>query len=577
MTKFSRFGLLAVTAALVLSLSACGKDKEEAAKAVEGDILQFIPADTPYVFVTLESAPDELADKIEPHVDTMLDAYKIVIRDALSSASEEIEEGSEEMAIFETAMPAIEEFMTILSVDGMKSVGIDRESRFALYGNGLLPVMRIGLTDPKLLDAAIERIEEKAGESMSVGEIRGESYRYIEEDDFRLVIGTIGNYMVVTGMPSSFGDDELSQLLGIKLPEQNIAQSGELAKIAKEFGYTNHMLGLISSERIAATFLDEPKGVNAALMAGDFDASAISDVCREEIREMAGLVPRIVTGYTSLDTERMDASLIMELRSDIASGLMKLPAAVPGLGNDQGGLFSFGMSLNVKEMRDFYAAQLDAIEADPWKCEFFQDLQAGAVAGKAALNQPVPPMVYDIRGFSVVVNDIKGMDLASQRPPEDIDASLVLAVDNAPALLQLGAMFSPEIAALNLQPDGKAVEFSPQQLGGVVDTSYIALEDNALALSVGEGAEKEVTGLLGASSADPAPFMSMAVDAARYYGFIGEAMMLDDSGDDGLSPEGRAAMRDMMTTFGELYDRLVMDVHFTSRGVEFDTTVTLND
>ncbi len=577
MTKFSRFGLLAVTAVLALSLNACGKDKEEAAAAADGDILQFIPADTPYVVVTLESAPDELADKIEPHVDTMLDAYKIVIRDALTTASEEIEDGSEEMAVFEKAMPAIEEFMTILSVDGMKSIGIDRDSRFALYGNGLLPVMRFSLSDPKLLDDAIERIEKKAGESMAVGEIGGESYRYFEAEDVKLVIGTIGNYMVITGMPSSFGDEQLAQLLGVELPKENIGQSGELAKIAKEFGYTNHMLGLVSSERIAATFLDAPKGLNAALMAGDFNASEISDVCREEIREMAALVPRIVTGYTSVDADRMDASMIVELRSDIASGLTKLPAAVPGLGSDQGGLFSFGMSLNIKEMRDFYAAQLDAIESDPWKCEFFADLQSGAAAGRAALNQPVPPMVYDIRGFVAVVNDVSGMDLANQRPPEDIDAGFVLAVENAPALLQMGAMFSPEIAALNLQPDGKAVEFAPPQLGAVVENSFIALEDNALALAVGDGAEKNVTGLLGASSADPAPFMSMSVDAERYYGFIGDAMMLDDSGEDGLSPEGRAAMRDMMVAFGELYDRLVMDVHFTNRGVEFDTTVTLGD
>ncbi|MDJ0699831.1 MAG: hypothetical protein QNJ07_08250 [Woeseiaceae bacterium] len=576
MTKFSRFGLAAVTAVLVLSLSACGKDKEEAAKAVEAGILQFIPADTPYVFVTLESAPDELADKIEPHVDTMLDAYKIIIRDALNSASAEIEEGSEEMAVFEKAQPAIEEFMTILSVDGMKSIGIDRESRFAIYGNGLLPVMRISLTDPKLLDAAIARIEEKAGESMAVGEIDGNSYRYFEEEDVKLVVGTFGNYMVVTGMPSSFGDDQLAQLVGIKLPDRNIGDSGELAKIAKEFGYTNHMLGLVSSERIAATFLDAPTGLNAALLAGKFDPSTLSDVCREEIREMAGLVPRLVTGYTSLSADRMDASMIMELRSDIASGLAKLPTAVPGLGVDQGGLFTFGMSLNVKEMRDFYAARLDAIEADPWECEFFADLQAGAVAGRAALNQPVPPMVYDIRGFVAVVNDITGMDIANQQPPENIDAGLVLAVENAPALLQLGAMFSPEIASLGLQPDGKAVEFAPQQLGGVVENSFVALEDNALALSVGEGAEREVTDLLGASSADPAPFMSMAIDAERYYGFIGDAMMLDE-GDDELSPEGRAAMRDMLTAFGELYDRLLMDVHFTSRGIEFDTTVTLGD
>jgi len=75
MTKFSRFGLLAVMAVFALTLSACGKDKDEkAVSAASAGILTFIPADSPYVFVTLESAPEELSDKVEPHIDKLLDA-----------------------------------------------------------------------------------------------------------------------------------------------------------------------------------------------------------------------------------------------------------------------------------------------------------------------------------------------------------------------------------------------------------------------------------------------------------------------------------------------------------------------
>ena len=579
MTKFSRFGLLAVMAVLALTLSACGKDKEEkAVSAASAGILTFIPADSPYAFVTLEPAPEELSDKVEPHIDDLLDAYKVVIRETLQAKSNELAEGSEERAMFDKTMPALEAFMDILSVDGMKGVGIDRESRFAFYGNGLLPVMRVGLTDPKLFDAAIERIEKKAGGSMAVAKAGGESYRYIDAEDVKIIIETIGDYMVFTGVPSTFDESQVARAIGVELPKQNIGETGELSKIAKEFGYTNHMIGYINSERLAATFTDTPTGLNADLLAlAEFDPATLSDACRDEIRGMARVMPRIVTGYNSIDADQLDSSMVIELRDDIAAGLAKLPAEVPGLGKDGGGLFTFGMSLNIKEMREFYAAQLDAIESDPYECEFFQDLQAGVAAGRAALNQPIPPMVYDIRGFVAVVDDITGMDMASQKPPENIDASFLLAVENAPALLQLGAMFSPEIAMLNLQPDGKAVEFTPRQLGGVVDSAFIAMDNSALALSVGDGAKSSVTDLLGASSASPAPFMSIAMDAERYYSFIGEAMMMEDNGDNELSAEGMQALSDIMTTIGELYERMMMDVHFTSRGIEIDSVVTLGD
>ncbi len=580
MTKFAKTGLLAVAAVCALALAACGKsDKEEpGVSATSTDILSFIPADTPYVLVTLESAPEELSDKLEPQVDAILDAYKVIIRETLNTKAAELPEDSEEREFFEQATPVLEEFMTILSVDGMKSIGIDRESRFALYGNGLLPVMRISLTDPELFEDAIERIEEKAGEPMETATAKGQSYRYIGSEDGKVVIGVFGDYAVVAPVPAVFDESQVARVVGLELPQQNIGQSGELAALAKEFGFTNHMLGLVNSQRIAAPFLETPMGLNADLLAlGDFDASAISDVCKDEIRDMVGLVPRLVTGYTSVTADRMDASMIVELRSDIADGLSKLTAAVPGLGGDAGGLFAFGMSMNVKEMRDFYAAQLDALESDPFECEYFQEMQAGMMAGRAALNQPVPPIVYDVRGFVAVVDDVSGMALGTGRPPENIDASVLLAVDNAPALLQLGAMFSPELAALNLQPDGKPVEFTPRQLGGMVDTTFVALEQNALALSVGEGAESEVTRLLDADAADPAPFMSMSLDAERYYSFIGEAMMLDPNAEEDLGPEAQQAMSDLMVALGKLYDRIIMDIHLTKRGVEIDSVVTLGD
>src|SRR5690606_38192301 len=142
------------------------------------------------------------------------------------------------------------------------------------------------------------------------------------------------------------------------LPDNSIADTGELGALAKKYGFTPYGLGLVDVRRIAGTFLDKPSGVNESLLAlMEHDHSELSDVCRDEIRQVAALVPRLVTGYTEMTAERIRSNSVFELRSDIAAGLQTITAPVPGLGQPHGGLFSFGVSFDLLALRDFYAAR----------------------------------------------------------------------------------------------------------------------------------------------------------------------------------------------------------------------------
>ena len=79
----------------------------------------------------------------------------------------------------------------------------------------------------------------------------------------------------------------------------------------------------------------------------------------------------------------------------------------------------------------------------------------------------------------------------------------------------MGAMFDPQLAALNLMPDGNPVKLELAQLDEFADEAWVALSDDALAISVGEGSETNAGNMLVAESADPAPFFSMTMDTAR--------------------------------------------------------------
>jgi len=295
--------------------------------------------------------------------------------------------------------------------------------------------------------------------------------------------------------------------------------------------------------------------------------------------EMAGIAPRIVFGYSDISLQQLGGAMVVELREDIAAGLATIPAAVPGLGSDPGGLMSLGFGLNPMAIREFYEARLDAMEAEPYECEKFADLQAGVAKGREALNQPIPPVVYGFRGFVANIADIQGLDMSSSTPPESIDASILVAIENAESLVMMAAMMDPQIAALNLVPDGKPVKLVLTQLAEFAGDAFAALSTDALSISLGEGAEANSADMLVADSSDPAPFMSMNMDSARYYSMIGEAMLQEREGDDAekMPKAIRDAMRDVMILSGSLYERMSVEIQFTARGVEINSTMKLSD
>ena len=91
--------LLAITA---VALAACGKDDEattsSAAVSASSDLLQYIPADSPYVFVSLEPVSDDIMDNLEPKLDRVLSAYQDVVTEVVTAKLDELDEEERDSA-----------------------------------------------------------------------------------------------------------------------------------------------------------------------------------------------------------------------------------------------------------------------------------------------------------------------------------------------------------------------------------------------------------------------------------------------------------------------------------------------
>ena len=566
---------IAVFFVSVISFSTASVASENSA-----DLLKYIPADTPYVIASTEPLPSALADKLEPTIDEILKAYQRALRHVMAEQLVKMsaeEGGAEEAEQFRGLM---EEVLGLMSIEGIRSAGIERESAFAFYGNGLVPVLRLELSDPALFDAAVSRMEEKAGEALLVGKAKGTSYKYVNAEKMNMIIATLDNQVVMTVVPASFDERQVALALGAKSPRKNLKKSKTLGAIGKEYGFSGYLTGYVDTERLAGIFTG-----NTTEQDDDFFAAigetppAVTDVCAAEIMGMAGIAPRIVFGYSDVSPEQVESAMIVELREDLAAGLATIPASVPGLGMDPGGFMSLGLGLNPMELRNFFEARLDAIEADPYECDKFAKLQAGVASGREVLNKPLPPVVYSFRGFVANIADIQGLDLSKSTAPESIDASILVAIENAESLVMMAAMMDPQIAALNLLPDGKPVRLELAQLAEFAGNAFAALSTDALSISLGESAETKSADMLIADSIEPAPFMSMNMDAARYYSLVGEAMSQEPASDEEeqMPKAIRDAVRDVMILSGSMYERMSVDVQFTARGVEINSVMKLSD
>ena len=584
MFKFRTVSLIIATLAGVLTLAACDRSKEEEASvsalASTQSMLRYVPADSLYVIANVEPLPDALLDKLEPKLDQVLSSYRVLLQHVVVMAAAEAGEDAADSPEVSQLTAIADELSALMSLDGLRSAGFSRDSTAVMYGNGLLPVIRISVTDGGLFDAALSRIEETAGEKMSVATIGESAFRYLQAGTLKVIVANFDTEVVLAAAPASFGDEQLSQLLGLTLPDSSIAETGALQKIANEYGYTDHYVGFVDFQGIVNTVLGgEASGLNADLvaLAGD-ESPELSDVCKAEILSLAGIAPRLVMGYTEITDQQLLSGAVIELRDDIAAGLVPLTAAVPGLGEEYAGLMSFGMSLDIKAARSFYEARLDALDAEPFECELFQEIQAGVVAGRQALNQPVPPMGYDFKGFLSVIDKIEGLDLASNMPPTSVAGRFLLAMDNATALMSLGAMFSPELAALSLEPDGKPARFESPQLQSTFDAVYLAMSDNAVAMSVGDGMDQQLPDMLAAEAENNGILLSFSMDASRYYAFIAEAMLVAKEDDENpMPPEFQGALNDIMLAFSDFYDRMSARIRLTGRGVEIDSKITIKD
>ncbi|MEM7282327.1 MAG: hypothetical protein AAF438_11935 [Pseudomonadota bacterium] len=572
---------------LSLALVGCGSDEGDTNAKVDlsSTQLRYVPDDSPYVFAMLEPLPSPILERFSGMFDEVFVAYKDVLLTAVEEGRRERQgQDVENDPEYEKQQELLNYFaQKMFSEEGLKSIGFGTDSTFVLFGHGLLPVLRIQLTDGELMRNFIAEAQEEAEKEMPTAVIDGQAYWHTPDTEkAQGFMAVIGDELVLTFAPSEASDDTLKALLGLSAPERNASDNNEFAKMLSDYGYVAHgVSGVIDFTKIADVFLGEPTGINAELVQlMDFDNSNISDICKAEIREMIDVMPRMVTGYTKFTPDEMVSDFVIEIREDLATSLTELAAPVPGVGTSKTGMFSFGMGFDIPKSIEFAKAQIAAVEADPYECEYFADMQSGLDQMKAALAQPIPPFVSGVKGFNFIVDEIE-MDDQMQPDPNSIKMRGLIAVDNAPAMWGMATMFSPELAQLGVEPNQKAVEVDTATIPGFDGSAFVGMGENSIALSVGLD-DANLDDIFNANVKSEPPVISMAYDLDAYLDFVMHFSRLDALKNKDLDPEEAAAeeaalelVDKVMSALDGVFGWTSVDMVFTEKGFKLEQLVQM--
>ncbi len=486
----------------LVALASCSSPKraERAPAPVQGP-LSYVAADTPYVFASFEPYPDNYLRRSMTVLRGAFKAFETVIAGAGAG-----DDPGERAVIL-----AFAGLRDKLSPEGLASIGIDLRGQWAVWGAGVLPVMRFQLADAAAFRAFVEGILTESGMELGPEQtIHGRAV-WVFGDDLQFAIAIDGDTLVGAMAPAAAMEGTLAVAFGVDRPPKSLADADGLVNLAAARGLRGYQVGVIEIVRLAAIARGKGDALAVAQLAA-FDANPadMPSACRDEIGMVAAALPRIVGGSIDASASGLKSGGRIETSAAVAAHLE--PLAVPMHGMTRFGemrpLLAFGLALDVNAVVEHVVEPLSAV---PFQCPWFQIVADNAAEVSQLADSPVGALVRGVRGVQLAWLDLVPGPLG--RPVArgyailahgDLDAVLPLlgAQLGLPAIEDGGAPVSLEL---------------PPPLGDYVESAVLVRRGGYLGIAVGKGALAQLEAALAATpSADP-PAIAFAYDERSLY------------------------------------------------------------
>lgn len=534
--------------------------------------LAFVPADTPYVFANLEPIPRAVSERWMTQMNLAASLWQVQITQAIRKIETDRPD-AEELKWLRAANAELEG-KSVAQV--FEALGYDLQAKFAFYGIGLAPVMRLTLADPDKFRAFVARIEERGGQALPRAKLGDLEYWNFTSPEAKVrgVVALQGNQLVLTFAPPN-DDAALRILLGVERPAQDMRNGAALIALNKQFGYLPSASGYLDTKRVVAQFTAAPTALETAfLTAFGIEKPATDAVCAGEYAALASAMPRLSLGYTQLDAQRMDVVARLETSPAIAKDLMELRAPMPGLAQVKDAPLNFGLSLRIGALPNVVGKWASAVAAAPWKCPALAELNAGFAQSRDQLMNPAVFAAAPVfHGFHAIATRIDMKNSMAGTP--DFGGKLLIGSPDPNALIGMAKSFVPQLATMTLKPDGK-VQPLPALPNVPADLpTFVAMTPGVLGLAFGQGEDADLGEYL---TSDPTqqPLLVLGYSGALFADFT--QSMLEQAAKE-QDPAQRAEQEQAAKMMAQIYAhirRADIRVEFSESGIEMHQSAELN-
>lgn len=380
-----------------------------------------------------------------------------------------------------------------------------------LYTLGFVPVYKFEIENPSAFWATIDKKEKETGATHQVGKLGQADYRrYVlatepsTEQNLGFVIALEGKVVTFTlDMPMFGAENTLKMALGAEKPQHSFADSGKLAALQTKYGQHHQFYAYLDNQEVIKGIT--LKGSNQLARQIDVLQQRSPDeqidvlrqpACHSELTAIANNWPRIVSvaSYQSKEKQLvMDGSIVVESNNQILINALKtVRGFIPSDEINRDSIFGISFGFDVAKLAPAISTIWNDLTQPSYSCDLLADVQR-EIRGEnpAAAVSMGAGMVNGVKGIQFSLNDI-AMNLQGQYGPEfeKLDFLFSLSADDPSLLVQTAKMFVPQLAEVNIEPNGQAVDLSAlvEAQTGMKTPLFARMNDKHLTLYSGDKA-----------------------------------------------------------------------------------------
>lgn len=461
------------------------ENREKAAQLSAPALFAHIPADTPYVVASFEPIPRSYWQNFTPLIKMALDAAPV------SDPATATDPGEKFASAF------LRDLRADPSEAGLKKLlGFGADQRFAIYGIGVVPVVRIELADSKALLGTIERLQKESGLALPTASAGGRTYWRFADGDVLVVAAVHDEQLIFAAGPLAMLEAALPFVLGVEKPAPNMADGGQVKKVAALHGLAGYAIGYVDAANLLKLL------TMANFFRGAGAGPALPPACMEELGGLVRRFPRIAFGYDELSDKRTAARMILEAEAGLVTRLKQLAVEVPGLSRNLAAerpLFALGLGIDLDKARQLALDLTTSVETIARSCGN-EELANDMTGARAALSQPLPPGLDKVRG--ALVNVLDG-ELGEGGKPRNLEAYGVIATEDPAALIGLLRQQAPPGQVPEVPSDGKFHDFLPEGVVPGLSALRVSIKPKALVAVTGSKAPDAAESALAKTGTSP--------------------------------------------------------------------------